>query len=418
MSPIFKVSGKPVSVLVLGGAGAMGQVVVETIQNFPSVGKVVIADLDEKRAQCAARGLSDKVSAMRADGLDHNALVDILQSYDYVISTLGPFYLFGRRVLSAAIEARTDYIDICDDWEPTLELLELHDEAKSAGIRALIGAGASPGISNMLAVKAIANLDSAHTLYTGWGATSLTEEDEIGSTADMAGTPAAAVEHWVQQFSGEITVQEDGAYVSQPPLQKHILPHPEGGRCDVYTLGHPEPVTFPRYFPSIQNSYNVMDMPDFLISIMKSLKRQIDSEELDIRGAATYLEMITSGSGQTMRMADSARGAYHTIREVLRRKKYMPALHATAMGVSNGREEVCTVWMNGKIPGGMGSMTCIPTAVFLLMMIEGNISETGVYPPEAHADPDTFFEKLGPYIEKEEQSAPILRFSQTERSQR
>ena len=42
-----------------------------------------------------------------------------------VMNTVGPFFRFGVPILTAAIDAGTDYIDVCDDWEPTLEMLAL-----------------------------------------------------------------------------------------------------------------------------------------------------------------------------------------------------------------------------------------------------------------------------------------------------
>ena len=54
----------------------------------------------------------------------------------------------------AAIEAGAHYLDICDDWEPTLDMLELGERARARGVTAVIGMGASPGLTNLLAMKA------------------------------------------------------------------------------------------------------------------------------------------------------------------------------------------------------------------------------------------------------------------------
>ena len=67
------------------------------------------------------------------------------------------------------IEAKKPYFDICDDWRPTLELLELSDKAKKAGITAIIGIGASPGLTNLMAVLAYNELDEVDEIITGWG---------------------------------------------------------------------------------------------------------------------------------------------------------------------------------------------------------------------------------------------------------
>jgi short subunit dehydrogenase-like uncharacterized protein len=41
-----------------------------------------------------------------------------------VLNCVGPFYRFGPPVLTAAIKAGVSYLDVCDDWEPTLDMLE------------------------------------------------------------------------------------------------------------------------------------------------------------------------------------------------------------------------------------------------------------------------------------------------------
>ncbi|QOW25583.1 hypothetical protein [Lysobacter sp. H23M47] len=53
--------------------------------------------------------------------------------------------------LKSAIEAGCHYVDIRDDAQPTVDMLELHEQASQAGIVALVGCGVSPGTLNVLA---------------------------------------------------------------------------------------------------------------------------------------------------------------------------------------------------------------------------------------------------------------------------
>ena len=70
------------------------------------------------------------------------------------MSTVGPFFVFRPPILPAAIDAACDYIDICDDPDPTLEMLAFDDRAQAAGVTALLGMGGNPGVANLLAVIA------------------------------------------------------------------------------------------------------------------------------------------------------------------------------------------------------------------------------------------------------------------------
>ena len=62
---------------------------------------------------------------------------------DLVMNTCGPFFLHAGHVLQTAIETGCHYLDICDDWEPTLEMLTFDQKAKEAGVSATVGLGAA-----------------------------------------------------------------------------------------------------------------------------------------------------------------------------------------------------------------------------------------------------------------------------------
>ena len=54
-----------------------------------------------------------------------------MNDHDVVLNTTGPFFKFGEPILKSAIKCNCHYLDICDDWEPTIEMLKLNDEAKA-----------------------------------------------------------------------------------------------------------------------------------------------------------------------------------------------------------------------------------------------------------------------------------------------
>src|SRR5918998_4906105 len=145
-------------VVALGGAGAMGIAAVRKAVQIGGIDEIVIADRDDTAATLAAEldttGVA--VRARRVDVTDAAAMRAVLDDADVVMNTVGPYYRFGLGVLRAAIDTGTHYIDICDDWEPTLDMLELDVDARSAGVTAIIGMGASPGVSNLLAARAAA----------------------------------------------------------------------------------------------------------------------------------------------------------------------------------------------------------------------------------------------------------------------
>ncbi|SUA44887.1 Saccharopine dehydrogenase [Nocardia africana] len=219
-------------VLALGGAGAMGAVAVRTAVNVPDVTEIVVADKDLGAAEELTRCLADApvpVRAIHVDVTDVAQLRAALASADVVLNTVGPYYRFGPAILQAAIDTQTHYLDVCDDWEPTIEMLELDREARSRGVCAIIGMGASPGISNLLAAVAAAELDSVRDAYTAWpvdvdGADDTTRDD--GQPLGSGSLPSAAAVHWMQQSSGTIKSVIAGRLSEQRPLRPVSLQLP------------------------------------------------------------------------------------------------------------------------------------------------------------------------------------------------
>ena len=53
-----------------------------------------------------------------------------MKSHDIVVNTVGPFYQFEVPIIKAIIEAQKPFLDICDDWKPTLDALEFDEEER------------------------------------------------------------------------------------------------------------------------------------------------------------------------------------------------------------------------------------------------------------------------------------------------
>ena len=111
-----------------------------------------------------------KVSLSRIDVNDHNGLVRAIRDADVVINCAGPFYKTAVAVARAAVEAKVNYIDICDDYEATDILFssDIDNAAKEAGITVLTGMGSDPGTNNVI-VKWYANqLDRVDKIALFW----------------------------------------------------------------------------------------------------------------------------------------------------------------------------------------------------------------------------------------------------------
>ncbi|MFC9964522.1 MULTISPECIES: saccharopine dehydrogenase family protein [Nocardia] len=386
-------------VLALGGPGAMGAVAVHTALTLPGVEEIVIADRDLGAARLLARRLarsSVPVRAIEVDVTDDVTLSKALAEVDLVLNAVGPYYRFGLTVLRAAIETRTHYLDICDDWEPTLQMLELDSAARDQGVCAVVGMGASPGISNLLAVTAAAELDTVQNLYTAWpvdvdGAGNDTEGDDLFLGPD--GSPTAAAVHWMQQSSGTITAVRDGRLADHRPLSPVTLALPGGRRGTAYTVGHPEPITLHRTVKPRGSAVNLMIIKPWTVAYLDTLRRDIDSGKLTNETAA--MEMAQPNAFRGLRAIPTA----------LRTKGpgTLPPFFAAATGTKQGRDHRVLAHLDLTGPstdpvrsllGDMARATGIPLALGMSQVIDGTARTPGVQAPEAVIDPHRFFDDL------------------------
>lgn len=384
-------------ILALGGCGEMGSVAVRAMIDDPAISDIVIADRDQAKASAFAKSLGRKASAIHVDAQCDRSLKQGLQGCDVVVSTIGPYYLFGPRVLSAAIQAGVHYLDICDDPEPTMDMLALDSLARDNRVAAIIGAGASPGVSNLLAARALAAQPHAEEIYTFWGTGGpLLQEEEL-SLLDNAGNPTAATQHWIQQVSGQVKVYQHGTLTPVTPLQAIHLAFPGSGSDRCHVVGHPEPITLPRYYPRIRQSLNLMNMPGYLIYALEKAAKGMDQDDpQSIQKAAMVLTGILSDS--TIQPQDIAHYLIHRVKDRFRR--FLPPLGAVARGPDgNGKTRVTGVRMRARLKvDDMAHSTCLPTAIILRMLINGEIKPHGVMAPEACVNPDIFFRQLATHM--------------------
>ena len=145
-------------VVVLGGCGAVGSVAVKALAGHDLVSQVVIADANETRGKVLAGQLGEKVSFVPLDAGEPQSIRRAIEGAKVALNCVGPFYKTVKTILKTVVDARIDYVDICDDVDVTLELLDDSSEVEAAGVTALIGMGSSPGATNLLAKLAATTL--------------------------------------------------------------------------------------------------------------------------------------------------------------------------------------------------------------------------------------------------------------------
>jgi short subunit dehydrogenase-like uncharacterized protein len=97
---------------------------------------------------------------MDLDGGD-DKLMKAIDGCGLVVHTAGPFQ--GRKdpsLLRCCIKAGIQYVDVCDEYELAVTSKEMMDDAKAAGVSAVVSSGIWPGVSALMAAEAKAKLEA------------------------------------------------------------------------------------------------------------------------------------------------------------------------------------------------------------------------------------------------------------------
>jgi saccharopine dehydrogenase (NAD+, L-lysine-forming) len=354
--------------LIIGGVGGMGQGVARDLVKQERVSDVILADLypDQERLSAKLRE-SEKTTLVKMDVNDYDAMVTAFRDVDVVINTAGPFYKTAVPVAKAAVAAKVNYIDICDDYEGTEILFnsEIDQLAKKAGITVLTGMGSDPGTNNVLVKWYADRLDQVDDIYLYW----------VVSIAELAG---AAWDHSLhmtlgkipQYINGELVYVEGGTDVVAEQFLEPL------GTCRVRYVGHPQPLTLPKYIKGVKNVIiKGALIPLWVDELIKEQKDTgfLNTEPMHIKGVE-------------VRPYDMALKLWETIPVGRDNGPQSSGLKVIVKGTRNGDAVTYTADMVGRMAPGTG----LPASIAALMMDAGDVAEKGVVAPEGCIDPDKF----------------------------
>ena len=348
-------------IVLVGAAGVQAQAMLKSLSRALDLSGLTAVDLswgDEARAEMETLGVEVVSGDVLSD--DRELLTARRRDVSLLVNMAGPFYVIGTAALELAIELGADYLDICDDVDATELLLALQPEARTAGIRALIGMGSAPGTTNILIRTALDALEDPRRAAV-----------ELAWTVDRADMARAAFDHVIHCFAtalpGVLEVPE------WEDLKPRYLEFPDPvGRQVILTLGHPEPLTLPRFTGVGQITNQGGISPPEYLHLCWALARQCDLKALQREGvdAALY-------------------GQYCSFEK----------LHGPeAVRYGSGLQIDVTIDGDGyRFAGGsdmkMEEATGVPAAAGVLLMLRQALAEPGVWAPEC-LKPRAFFEEL------------------------
>jgi lysine 6-dehydrogenase len=338
------------------GAGTIAPAVVRDLAESDEVTALRILDLDAGRARAvaSAHGLG-KASEHEVD--TRQGLSQALDGSDVLVNCAS--YRVNLEAMQACLEAGCHYLDLGGLYWMTSRQLALHDRFVDAGLLALLGIGSSPGKTNVMARRAVQELD-------------VVEQIEVSAAGrDFDPPPGFSVPYALRTLIDELTmppiVLRDGQPVECEPLTA-------GGRVDfgfpigeaetIYTL-HSELLTFGESFGCREASFR-LSLSDGLLERLRELA-VASSEQQDLAAAGAQPPSPRTVSAHVVEAIGGGR-------------------QVKVSAVTRPIER----WGLG---GGIVS-TGAPAAAAVRLIARGRIQATGALPPERCIDPDDLFAEL------------------------
>jgi lysine 6-dehydrogenase len=377
--------------LVLGGTGGMGQGVARDLVKQERIQKVILGDINTDPDRVHEKlHASGKVSLVKIDVNDHSGMVGAMKEVDVVVNCAGPFYKTAVAVATAAVEAKVNYIDICDDYEATEILFtsDIDKAAKEAGITVLTGMGSDPGTNNVLVRWYADQLDRVDEIYLYW----------VVSIAELAG---AAWDHSLHMILGEVPQYIDEKLVwveggGGEETEQFLEPL---GECLISYVGHPQPLTIPRYIKGVKTVViKGALIPSWVDCLIKEQKATglLSKEPVEVKGKNIVPYDLTLKLWDTIPKGRDNGPAASGLKVIVK-------------GDREGKQVTYTADMVGRMAPGTG----LPASIAALMMDAGEVTVKGVVAPEGCIDPQKFLGEMlkrGARIHQKEMIQSIFEF--------
>ncbi len=363
-------------VAVLGGGGAVGSIAAKTLASSGVFSEITVADVNMGAARKVVKEAEGaRVSAREFEAERPDSIRKAISGSTVVLNCVGPFYKYGPVILKTVIEAGINYVDVCDDFDATEALLDMGEQAKKAGVSALIGMGSSPGVANVLAkFCADSLLDQVESvdIYHAHGGEKI--------------EGAAVVKHRIHSMKMGIPMFLNGQFTTVKLFEdsgralEEEAEFQNVGTYRVYAYPHPETITLPRYLKGVKRVTNLgLVLPPAYAELIKGMVRLevTDEQPLEVQGHKVIplefaVAFILAQREKLMKEAGIT--------------EPMGCLKIVVKGYKNGGKHTYVFSMSSR-GQGMGEGTGIPAAIGAIIMATGKIKEKGVLPPEACVNP-------------------------------
>jgi lysine 6-dehydrogenase len=368
-----------VNYLVIG-AGMMGSAAAYDLAHSSTDNRVVLADIDEKRAKNSARSIGPNVQPAQLDVADDARIRTLMRSADAVICATS--YTHNLRLTKAAIESGVHLCDLGGNMEVVDSQLALHEEAKRANVLVLPNCGLAPGLACVVAAGGAKKFQSVARIRI-----------RVGGLPQHPQPPL----NYQLVFSAEGLINE---YLEPAEVLRNAeITH-------VASMAELESLSFPPPFNALE-AFNTSGGVSTLTRMFRGNIAELDYKTIRYPGHCDRFKTLLDlgfASAEPIMIGTTLRTARELFEELLRRK--LPAngpdvvlMRVTIEGMANGTGGILAYQMIDyyDTPSKMTSMmrtTAYPTSIIAQFAAGGVMSDRGVIPPEQCVPLDPLISEL------------------------
>ena len=354
------------------GLGSMGKIIAKDLAKTYN-GKIIYLAREINSVKSLAKKYNAEIRY--ADVSKPKTLVKAFNGIDVLIHAV--HHEFNLDVMEACLKSKTNYIDLGGLYHYTKKQLKLNNQFQKANLTAIIGMGASPGITNVLAKYASKFLDKIENIEIKIGYKDFSTYKQISPLS-----ASYSMQTILEEFSWKPAVFINGKIKFVEPIsgrEEYNFPEPIGMQKPQYTI-HSEIATLPYTLKAKNVSFKIAFDDDFVDKI-KMLKENgfISDEKIKINNNEFNIKEVSAEILKKLPKTISEKiNQYEIIRVILSNKHKKIIMDVKIKGVGETIDKD----------------TGVPPSIIAQMIVDGKITNKGVFPSESIILEEDFFKEL------------------------
>ncbi|MGD1867475.1 MAG: saccharopine dehydrogenase family protein [Phormidesmis sp.] len=225
-------------VLVIGGSGRIGGSAANDILTHTSAQVTITGRSSQPPVNIKQ---SSNRTFQSIDLANESAIEGAIAAHDLIIHCAGPFRSRNHHVLTSCIAQGKPYIDVADSPDYVNQALKYREEAKAAGVTAIISTGIFPGISGSMVRQGVEALDKAEGVHLSY------------LVAGSGGAGVTVMRTTFIELQTPFMSKINGRWKAiEPYSQREVLEFPRYGKGGVYWFNTVEALTVADTFPQLK----------------------------------------------------------------------------------------------------------------------------------------------------------------------